>query len=408
MAFTKSRAFIDQGSNLTPALVKHKGEYHTLLNHPVIQGLSPMTPLDQVQASTEMLEEKQANFWKEVPQIDEEEFKSFISIKESGFKKVKAQDWVALLKLYSYFCQSPQFKSNLEVGALIVICRETKQLDFAIPEQKVTSGSIDWNMLGKNLDLKKKVYFLDGSFVTAAELLDKYDIMGITHSHNVLFTSPSSTDDRYEIKDKDGICPSGVFILVGSFKDFQDWENKTPQYEVYTSIGHEGQRYQIQVEDLVEPFTQEDWLAWTFDRSILGAITLGNTWPSSSSAWGAAKSKYAVSATNKIQKRLSSSQFAFEGIQQLAADRGELNKEQTTSVLKDSTYRLLDSIIDLLFMELDEDPDTIFGSLVDYFAQFGQEYIFEEVQDYTSKKIEKAELELEDDIFSPFFVDEGR
>jgi hypothetical protein len=83
----------------------------------------------------------------------------------------------------------------------LLSAEKTKQLDFAIPEQKVTSGSIDWNMLGKNLDLKKKVYFLDGSFVTAAELLDQYDIMGITHSHNVLFTSPSSTDDRYEIKE---------------------------------------------------------------------------------------------------------------------------------------------------------------------------------------------------------------
>ena len=407
MSFTQSRAFIKQDNNLTPAIVKHKGEYHTLFNHPIIQGLSPMTPLDRVQASIEMLEERQANFWKEAPQIDEKEFKSFVSIKESGFKKIKAQDWVALLKLYSHFCQSPQFKSNLEVGALIVINRETQQLDFAIPEQKVTSGSIDWNMLGKNLDLKKKVYFLDGSFVTAAELMDNYDIMGITHSHNVLFTSPSSTDDKYEIKDKDGICPSGVFILVGSFKNFQDWENKIPEYQVYTSIGHEGQRYQIQVEDLVEPFTQEDWQAWTFDRSILGAITVGSSWSSSSSsAWTKAKSKYAVNPTTKVQKKLNTYQSSFEGLEQLEASRGETRKEQTTSVLKEAAFALFENVVDLLFMELDEDPDIIFGTLGDYFAQFGQEYVFEEVSTSASKWLEKAELK--DDIFNPFFVDEGR
>ena len=396
--FTNSRAFLKDGENLTPALIKRKGQYYTLLDHPIIQSFELMTGVDQQQANVEKLNNIGQNFWESAPEVDEETFQGFTQIKQGSFKKIKAADYVAILKLYAHFCGNPQFANNLEVGTPIIIHKETRQLDVIVPEQEVTGGSVDWNIL----DYTKKVYFLDGSFITAAELFQQYDIVGMAHSHNTLSTFPSSTDNKYEIKDGNKICASGVFFIIGSFQNYQDWENTEPTYETYASIGHNGERVKIPITDLVEEYTEQDWLDWTFDREILKAVKV-KTYIKYNLGKGGFTNKSTGHFWSKTTTRR---QTPNSKLANLRTSLNHLDPSVDPQTVE-KAYAVLEQVVDFLFMDSDEEPEKIIATVTDYFAQFGAEYVFYERETSAEKSLYRFYGEEQDDIFSPYYVDPG-
>jgi hypothetical protein len=65
------------------------------------------------------------------------------------------------------------------------------------------------------------------------------------------------------------VHPASLFLWV-LLKTFRIGKIKLPNTKSTQVLGMRVSGTKLQVENLVEPFTQEDWKAWTFDRSILG------------------------------------------------------------------------------------------------------------------------------------------
>lgn len=271
--FTPSGVWLKQDSSLVLAAIQDEdGQLYAPLQHSVVSALSPVAEAIRSQAVQEFLQAQKLDFWKDAPQYDKKAVEGCVSLKQ--FNPIPKKEWVALIKLYSHFCASTSLSNELEVGALILVHKETNSLRIAIPDQYVTKASVNWSIEEISASKTKWIYFLDGTKALWSQLDSEYYILGVSHSHNTMATHPSGQDNLCEIFDpQKGIKPTGVHILVGSFRNFHSFHEQIPQFEVYASISHEGKRHQIpDYSVLVESGWEEEWCQWTFHESVLSAI----------------------------------------------------------------------------------------------------------------------------------------
>ena len=391
MTFTDSRAFqkVEGESNTlrTSVFKGDKGGYYVSIDHPVISGFSKLDSDAVFTANREYLQSINRDFWAKLPELPEDGLKKTVAIKEN-LQPISKEDWIALIKLYSAFCQKAgNNRQELEVGGLLVCHKKTKQIRIVIPQQRVTKASVDWSILGQNLTTEKKIFFLDGTPVTYTQLKTEWDVLGVTHSHNTMFTSPSGTDDTCEVRDSKGILPTGLHILVGSFKEYSTFKNLEPKYEVYASIAHLGHRSRVEAwEGLVEEYTKEDWENNTFDDKVLQAITIPtykvpsyNIPPKRKTYFTPVRTvqkysgypSYSGKAPQKgnypkytefVNPSVPSYRDTQKGAQNLASD----------NIVTESAFDMLRTTLDFLYFAMQEDPAAIAEVVRDYFSELGE------------------------------------
>jgi len=269
---TKSRVFSvdpEKPKSIKVSAVKSEdNQVYVSLDHPVVMGFEPLTPQEQILANTEYLQAIDKNFWDTINKAPKDTITKAITLKED-FIKIPSSDWVALIKLYADFCKTNS--SELEVGGLIICNKTTKELRIVIPEQVVTKASIDWSI---SKTANKKIYFLDGTELPYVDLKSQWDFMGMTHSHNTMFTSPSGTDDMFELGTTSKPLPTGLHILVGSFSAYENYEFVPPKYDVFASISHLGHRHRIEdLSKIIDLPDEQEYLLHTFAPEVLKVIT---------------------------------------------------------------------------------------------------------------------------------------
>lgn len=385
--YTNSRAFLKvDKSTLRPVVIKtDKVNFFVPLDHPAVVGYSLLSPEEKFQASQELLQAQNLDFWSKLPEYNDTQVKNTVQLR-NDFQKIPKSDWIRLIKLYAHFCGDSSFAQELEVGALLVIHRETRQLRVVVPEQKVTKASVDWSILGSNIKDEKKLRFLTGEEITYGDLKKDYDNLGITHSHNTMFTSPSGTDDSYEVSHQGKSCPTGVHILVGSFKNFTAYKRKEPTYDVYPSISHLGQRFKIEeLSSLVEEYTTEDWLKYDFDEIILGGITQQvYTYQAPAKKYPQIPPRNYSSYSGKNQTDKWALDKRLEGLNYLYESLKNKTHKGANDVLVEQTYKSLEDALDLLYFGLGEDAVVIQEKVVDYFRELGE---VDEIDDFPSDEI---------------------
>lgn len=345
MELSSSRVFeIKNNKTLSLRAIKSdKNRYYVGIDHPVVLGYEPMTECSRLEASTEYLDAVNKNFWEEALESSEDLIHMAVGLSDN-FIKMPASDWVNLIKLYSYFCEKG---SGLEVCGLLICRNSDKQVRVVIPEQVVTKVSVDWSLKDKS----SKIYFLDGEELPKDEYEKNWSLLGITHSHNTMFTSPSGTDDTYEVGTIDSPLPTGVHILVGSFSNFDDWKNSEPAYEVYSSISHLGRRYRIESLDSLREFPNEtEYCMNSFDEVILDLITTPKA---------VASKKFIAPKITKKSRKLDLLEEKSDSLRNLLPASPSAEK-----FLIDEAYGLLDEVALFLHEELGESIQDIVDSVV--------------------------------------------
>lgn len=353
MELTNSRAFyrVDD-TTLRLAIVKSQGsdKHWTAIDHPVVSAFEKMTDVDKYLASREYLKSINKDFWDKCAEVESELVEGLVTIRED-FGKIPAKDWISLLKLYASFCITGG-NSDLEVGGLIISNLDTKQLRIVIPQQVVTKASVDWSITSEGLNSKTSLRFLDGEELSYTDFKEKWSLVGITHSHNTMFTSPSGVDDRYEVGTKAKPLPTGVHLLVGSFANYQNYETVVPIYDVFSSVSHGGVRYQVQNRyEIIEEFEERDWIKYTFNPVVLDLI--------STKTPVVVNKKYVFPTPSNLQIKKSNTaldayQLKMDGLEDLWLTSDNTTKAAKTLLLSNA-YGLLTDIISFLVDDLGED-----------------------------------------------------
>lgn len=390
MTLTNSRAF-DKTSDTNLKLTAVKSTDKTFfvpIDHPCVLGFEPMTLTDRLQANDEYLNAINQNFWDKIPEIDKSKISGTVQVR-NDFTKIPASDWAALIKLYSYFCADTSTGSDLEVGGLIICNNDTKELRIAIPTQTVTKASVDWSITGNNITSNKKIFFLDGEELEYDDFKENWHLIGITHSHNTMFTSPSATDDQYEVGTKQKPLPTGIHILCGSFKNFvgpkpsdPTYQYVEPDYEVYASVSHLGERFKIaNIGELIDLPSETEYIMNDFEEDILKIITVPK--PKPITKYVSPKKTYKSPGTTSFyypaQRGPSQADKVFQdrlgrlddigadltGIKHLSTARHK-SKEASQFVVR-SAYDLLDELIEFLYNDLVQEPQEIFEAISNRF-----------------------------------------
>ncbi len=399
--FTPSRVFVKVDDNsLRPAAIRAKDSgYFVPVNHKVVSGFTPLTPAEQLQASRELLQAQSMDFWATLPELEKKDIVSLVQLSDN-FKPIPKEEWIALIKLYSEFCCDTSFGNELEVGALIIVHRETSQLRIVVPEQKVTKTSVDWSITGKSINDQKKIRFLNGDLISFQDLKKDWDILGISHSHNTMFTSPSAVDNKYEVGTEKDYCPTGVHILVGSFKNYDGYKDEEPEYSIYASISHLGRRTKIEegIEALVEPYTKEDWKAWTFHADVLKGISkavVSYVAPARKpiATYNPGFNSYYYSKSTRKKGFPTTAQNPYAGpkapgksraAQKWNLDRtvqslqhlyhsSDKNHQGAFDILEDNGKSTLREILEFLYYNIELEASEIMEEVHDYFSELGEE-----------------------------------
>lgn len=392
--FTSSRAFKISEDKLTTSVIKTETSYYVPIDHPVVAAFVPLDQEGQIQASRELLQSKNIDFWSQLAELPEKTVKSTVDI-QNDFKPVPKEDWISLIKLYAAFCQKAGSQKELEVGGLLLVNREDKQLRVVIPEQTVTKASVSWQILGKNLNDRKKIFFLDGTQLSYEDFKENWDLLGVTHSHNTMTAVPSGVDDTCEVSERGKDCPTGIHVLVGEFKDFSDYTATEPKYTVYSSISHLGKRYRLEAwESLVEDYNASDWLNATFSDKVLTSIRVPaiQTYrpfykkPANNKTFGPVTTysgfpratqrpkDYTGKAApgNNNYSKLWNHQRAVDGLNHLFSWQRNQSHQGADDILLDSAYETLESVLDFLYHAMLEDPESVAERVRDYFSEMGE------------------------------------
>lgn len=152
-------------------------------------------------------------FWKHpgnpIPELPSEDY---IKISPS-FPKIPKSTLLPVAEFYYRYALD--FRKHTEVGSMILLNQDTNQLEFVVPQQQVSYGSVNWDKL---LDDNKPVYLFSGVETTLAELMVNHLFVGHCHSHNTMgLSQPSSTDDRTECGTKEDPRPLSFNLLFSSY-----------------------------------------------------------------------------------------------------------------------------------------------------------------------------------------------
>ena len=351
------------------------GNYYTPIQHPAILAYENMSSKDRLDASTEFLEAKNSNFWNSVPEISAESINSLVQVR-TDFPKILKSDWIRLIKLYAFECETQ--RAELEVGALISYHRKTHTTRILVPEQTVTKASVDWA-----ISSSKTLKFLDGTDLPYEEYKAEWDFLGMTHSHNTMFTSPSSVDDTFEVGTPAKPLPTGVHILVGSFSSYSMYEEIQPNFEVYPSVSHAGRRYKVgNLSELVElDISEKDWVTYTFDESVLSLIHTIKTYSHNTyqkPSYGTPKYSFGMT---KIKKKV-------EALKDLSAI---YPTDNTREFLATQAYDVLEELLGILATDLGEDTLNILD-------------VVESNLDFVPEKSNSVDLGFPLGFEDPFFV----
>ncbi len=152
--------------------------------------------------------------------------------------KIPADLWQRWVQLCFYFVD--KVPSTVEVAIRILRSElDRSKYRILVPEQKVTSGSVDANNFDKAIDIE------------TGEVIESYPPIGWipigdSHSHNTMSISFSSIDDTYEIKDP------GIHILVRSIN------TKNMTYQIDASVTAGGRRFIVPYKNILDTTPVED------------------------------------------------------------------------------------------------------------------------------------------------------
>lgn len=405
MSYTPSRFFeVVDGNKLKIVAAKTAAGYYTKMDHPVLAGFIPADEEEINLANREYLQAVNQDFWKSVPEADEQAVKKAIVLKKDLNPLLK-EDWIRLIKLYSHFCSLPatEFDQQLEAGCLFVVENSTLRLRVLIPKQEVSKVVFKWSTVNDflNKTTQPTLMFLDGTSLSFKDFQDNYTLLGVNHSHNTMRAFPSHTDDTCEVKDAKGkFMPSGFHMILGGFSGFQDWENVEPDYEIYASLAHLGIRqvYQDWM-SLIEEYNAEDWKSITFDKKVLDLITkpkpvyTNNWWrrkpapktpqtsnssfysgyiggyPSSTST-SFSHNKPPYTGTSKVAK-FNNSTRALEGWKNLN-DSSVIPHNASNEILEKALYEILEDLVDHAYLSFGLEPVDLVNAVVEQLQGYGE------------------------------------
>lgn len=266
--------FILEGNNFRYQTYTDSGNYYQELNSPLFQGLSQLSSqetLDSLRyyyrASNNYLLDKA------IPIPDN---LNYIGLR-STFPKISAEELSALIHLYEDFAFGSNNLStpNLEVGVCLLYHEETNVLRFLVHNQRVTQGSVDWQLVANTFPpAEKECYWLVTGEKTNLSTFSAggWKMVGTSHSHNTMALSePSAQDDLSEVVDSKGYKPLALHILFSCFKK----QAGMPDFQVYVSISHEGSRWKIPASSfnhIFEDVSEEQYKKFTYNKNCLSVI----------------------------------------------------------------------------------------------------------------------------------------
>jgi proteasome lid subunit RPN8/RPN11 len=272
---TSSGSFIRRGDEIQPLIQYFGGRYFCPMQHPVFLGYTEMTDQDRHMTNEEFLTFQDLNFWNLQPSpVDP----SKVITSTGTFQKVPKEDWIKTIKLFAHFCRNDGFPNELEVGLILALHNESQTLRLLVPKQSVTKASVNWTI--SDIKSDTQVMDLDGNLIVMSD----YTPVGVFHSHNTFGAFPSSVDNTCEVKDTAGkIIPTGFHMILGNFKNYENYEFDEPTFDTYSSFSHLGVRHQVTSEKTFEFFVSDDFSVEeyqqnTFSTNILTIITRSTVW----------------------------------------------------------------------------------------------------------------------------------